>query len=119
MSCAYDPWGESTGVLVVSRQRRSRKAHRCAECRRIIDRGEIYSNERWRFHDALVEYKLCADCRSAARLLASYEMGRMWFDLATSLPWDGGEAASCRLEELTPWARMAVCGLIDGMWREG
>lgn len=86
MSCAYDPWGESTGVLVASRQRRSRKAHRCAECQRIIDRGEIYSNERWRFHDGLVEYKIFA---------------------------------ACRLEELTPRARMTVCGLIDGMWREG
>ena len=82
MSCAYDPWE----VQRASRQRRARKAHRCAECRRIIDRGEIYSNERWRFHDGLMEYKLCADCRSAARLLASYEMGRMWFDRPRPCP---------------------------------
>lgn len=118
MPAGYDVHEGGAGVLVKAYSRTARKAHRCMECNRIIDRGEPYCDERWRFASGLCEYKLCADCRSAARLLVSYAMRHLWPELAEALRWDDGQAAACRLEELTPRARRRVCGLLDELWRE-
>lgn len=74
----YDVYQGGAGTLVQAGERKARKAHRCMECGRIIDRGELYCNERWRFASGLCEYKLCADCRSAARLMVSYAMRHLW-----------------------------------------
>lgn len=113
----YDVYQGGAGTLVQASERKARKAHRCMECGRIIDRGELYCNERWRFASGLCEYKLCADCRSAARLMVSYAMRHLWPELAEALRWDGGEAAACRLDELTARARRRVCGMIEDVWR--
>lgn len=100
----YDVYQGGAGTLVQASERKARKAHRCMECGRIIDRGELYCNERWRFGSGLYEYKLCADCRSAARLMVSYAMRHLWQELAEALRWvdvgmvfNGGVALGCAL----------------------
>lgn len=60
-------------------------------------------------------------CRPAsarpARLMVNYAMRHLWPELEEALRWDGGEAAACRLDELTARARRRVCGMIEDVWR--
>lgn len=112
MLAGYDNYPGRAGSLVQARQPVARKEHRCMECGRIIAAGERYSNECWRFATGLAEYKMCVDCRSAARLMLSYGMGSLWDDLERAMRKDGVNTAMRRLHELTDTARRKVRGML-------
>ena len=58
-------------VVLHSRTRRARIAHRCSECRRGIESGETYLAERTIFDGTAQSHKVCAHCQEVrAYLLA-------------------------------------------------
>lgn len=53
-----------------SYERRARKTHRCAECGRIIQRGEIYKYASGKSYGEMWDARQCAHCRVAADWLS-------------------------------------------------
>lgn len=63
---------------------KARKEHKCCECRRVINKGEVYHKWSGKWDGDLLCQKTCAQCeeiRSAFSCSGSYEFERLWDDM--------------------------------------
>lgn len=64
--CMFDSDGDGTVTMIHDGSyRKARKAHKCAECRRVIEAGESYHVEAFTFEGDFSWHKTCAHCMVA------------------------------------------------------
>lgn len=65
---------DSDGPVIVlhSRQQRARKPHRCHECRRTIQPGEVYTDDRIVFDGSAQTVKVCPHCMAVRGYLQQH-----------------------------------------------
>lgn len=111
-------WDEACKAKHIS----SKTAHKCVECERKIEPGEIYLLEivKWEEGFKRSRYKTCSDCESLRdTLTCSWEYGSVRDDIMYALeelqdegiPW-------ASFAKLTPGAKDYVFDLIERWWAE-
>ena len=53
---------DGNATVLHSRQQRAKINHKCRECRRVIEAGEVYTTERVLFDGSMWTHKVCAHC---------------------------------------------------------
>lgn len=120
-SCVYfDPSSGDLSAFNDVTMPRARKAHKCCECGREIQRGETYESNKGCWDGQIEVYKTCSDCLSVRDefFCDGWEFECIWDymanhikDMGDQLPWSG-------IANLTPAARDKVCELIEQNWEE-
>ena len=92
----------------------ARKSHKCGECARVIQAGEIYEYSTQLFEGDFSVYKTCADCLGLrnAFFCEGWWWGELWRLVEQHLN-EGVELEVCCLDQLTSRARDRVIDLID------
>jgi len=114
----YD--GDGQPALYATTKPRSRRQHKCCECRRIIEPGELYLRESGLWDGMFQTFKTCRDCQSVRNsfLFIGHQYGMMWEDLEEHIRECKGEVGSLHITCLTPKARARVCDLIENHFTE-
>ncbi len=123
MECAciyvgdYDPPEVSVDLM-----RRARKPHKCGECGRTIERGEMYERA-WSIYDGRHDTNItCVDCLSLRKAFfcEGWLYGSIWEQF-----WDwlqdavyGDYFSWSKLGEVTPAARTVICVRIEEIWAD-
>jgi len=100
--------------------RKAIKEHKCSECSRVIQPGEIYEYVVGKWEGAFNKFKTCEDCENIRDTFFcdGWNYGMLWSDL-----WDylleinGDVPASCILP-LTDHSKNKVFAMIDRVWNE-
>ena len=101
-----------------STERKAIKEHKCCECGRTINRGEIYEYVSTKYDGDIDTFKTCLDCLSIRWVFFCngwlYEGMKeyLWEHLLEGF----GDISEDCLCELTPRARALVCGMIEEIW---
>lgn len=91
---------------------KSRKQHKCFECRRTIEIGEIYERATGNWDGSWNTFKTCADCLSIREaFFCSYIYGSLWVDLKEYL--EPGECLDKLMLKITQLAREKILEIID------
>ena len=112
-SCAYGQEGELPEAFS-EKMRKAIKQHKCCECGRTIERGELYRYASGIWEGRPNSYKTCLDCRILGDVFfcGGWAFGTLWDSFREWL--DYGEDQSLegflvgddmRIERLTPRAR--------------
>ena len=72
-------------TVLHSRQQRARLRHRCTECGRDVQAGEIYLAERTVFDGAAMSHKICAHCQRVRAYLMDHCSGWMYQGLGDDI----------------------------------
>jgi len=116
MNCINTISGDGEGPsLYFLEKRKARKEHKCIECGRNIEPGEMYIWEKGLWEGSFSEFKTCSDCLSVKNsfIFAGIEYGTIWQELKNHLEYCGGEIGEAHITCLTPAARGRVCDLIQ------
>ncbi len=95
--------------LTQDNMRRARKDHRCGECGRAIQKGEIYRNISGLWEGEFVSEKTCGHCAIGQNLLSRECDGFVFHAVAEDL--------HEHIREVLPWSRLAA-RLYIGMRRK-
>lgn len=99
---------------------KSRKKHKCCECKRTIEKGEEYEKTSGMWDGRFDEFKTCSDCISLRKefFTSGYYFGRIWDDFEEHV--DAVDAAISErcLSNLTPVARGCACDIIQKWWED-
>jgi len=100
--------------------RKTRKEHRCYECRRVIRKGDRYRYETFVNDGTIDKHKTCLDCNSIRKefFCGSFMYTQIIEDLQEHVYDLNGEISSDCLGRLTPGARERVVEMIDRIWEE-
>jgi len=117
-SCIYvEP--EDGFVTVSSDQiiKRSRKNHKCDECRQVINLGESYRKEVFIFEGFNV-HRTCNTCLSVRETFFCDGIiyGEMWYLLREEIAIIDGDINQTCIASLIPSARNKVCDMIEKYW---
>ena len=98
---------------------KARIQHKCHECGRIIEPGEVYSLEKGKYDGRFYAYKICLDCISLRKtFFCSFTYGEIWSDMREHISESKGEILDSRILQLTPRAREMVFERIEEYWDE-
>jgi hypothetical protein len=98
---------------------KSRKDHKCSECRRVIKKGEHYKRIKGLWDGYFSTYKHCADCQSIAKeFFHSFNFECLLDDLWEFIRDSDGEVSQTCISKLTPGARNKVCSIIEEVWKD-
>ena len=91
---------------------KARKQHKCGECRRVIEKGELYTYLSGIHDGDPFSFKTCADCMSM-RFLADDEcaLGELFEDVYWYIEDVNGDIPESTLIRLTPRAKEVILGL--------
>ena len=99
--------------------RTARKPHKCGECRRTIEPGEVYRHESGVWDGGPSSHKTCVDCVSIREVFfCGYVYGAVLEKLIEHIEEAEGQIGFAPLPKLTPRAREMVCGMVEDYWRE-
>ena len=119
-SCIYvDDY--DTADFHKSVKRKAIKEHKCCECGRTIERGEIYEYVSAKYDGRIDTFKTCLDCLSIRDVFFCngwlYEGMKeaLWEHL---LEMSFGEIPEDCIAELTPGGQALVCGMIEEIWED-
>jgi len=98
---------------------RSRKEHKCSECRVTIPKGAEYFKETWTYDGRIDHHKTCEHCYSIRQVFFSsgWYYSQLIEDMETFVIDCGGELSVPCLLQLTPRARGMVCDMIEETYR--
>ncbi len=118
--CSIDADYDNGPVAFSDIMRTARKQHRCCECHRTIMPGDQYRHESGIWESGPRTYKTCADCASVRDVyFCAYIYGEMWEMLRVKMVDDGLDTLiDGRVNKLTPKARDAMFGMVQGVWDE-
>ena len=97
------------------KDRKARKPHKCLECGRIIEPGEIYIYGSGIFDHAPFNHATCADCQSVIKefFCGGREFGTVWEHVCEHINARSGEIPSDCLGRLTKNAQLRFVEKID------
>ena len=100
------------------KKRKAIKQHKCSECRRMIDLGEIYSYIVGKWEGHFDTFKMCTDCLSIREsfFCEGFSFGGMMESLGEHIDSSNGEISGDCIKNLTPKARDIVCDMIERTW---
>jgi len=116
--CVYVEDDGDPAVILGEKIRRAHKAHKCDECRGVIEIGETYEDVKGLSDGSWFRNKTCSDCLSIRRVMfcGSWNYGSIKDDLWEHVSdFDGQIDEDCLLR-LTPRARSMVADMIDQVW---
>jgi hypothetical protein len=99
--------------------RKARKQHKCCECLRTIEKGEMYRYESgiW---DGPMSFKTCEDCLSLREAyFCSFVFEGLYEYLDEEIREAGDYFLDSRIQELTERAKQYVFDKIESMWEKG
>lgn len=117
-ACVHvDVWDGEGGQMLKEVERTARKKHRCVECRRVINPGERYQDERLLFEGEVSTLKTCPDCMSLRRAMfcECWIYGELWesfFEYLNQL--DEVDVPWLKIAALTPAARDKALDRVEG-----
>jgi len=118
VDCAlFDDNVDDYSIVLSSIMPRARKQHKCGECYRIIQPGEIYLLEKELYDKHITTCKTCIDCKSVRdNLINSFYWGQVWELVENCIEECGDNQPWSKIGMLTPLAKQRVCNIIDGVW---
>jgi hypothetical protein len=119
-SCEVDTYDDDCEPVQMYSERmvRSRKDHKCGECRTVsIHRGDVYKYATYLFDGKWEEHKICQMCIDTAKHFfsgGSYPFGTLWDELGDYLNdnWRKDLPSDC-ISQLPPAARDRVCDILQ------
>jgi len=97
--------------------RKARKPHKCHECRRVIQVGEVYRYESGVWDGRPEQFHICLDCLSLRKaFFCGFTYGTIWGDFHSQLNDVDGDVSWSALAALTPKAREEAIRLIEEVW---
>jgi hypothetical protein len=106
------------GAVLTDKIVKARKDHKCVECRKTINKGEMYRYEVIK-NDDLNVFKTCADCNSVREhLVCFFYYGEIWWLIEENISEYGDQQPWSKIGRLTPVARERVCKIIEDSWRD-
>jgi hypothetical protein len=107
-SCLYDS-GDGDQPSFHSRAwRKARKPHKCYECRRTIQPGELYEHFSGKWEHGIDTYSTCAECQNIRASLycgQEWTFGCLWEDVEEQLFRETGLTVECIDKLTTPEAK--------------
>lgn len=117
MSCAEVCIGDmgyegSSGDFACESTRLARRRHRCCECNREIDPGELYEHVAGKSDGGMFAEKTCAECAEIRKALVcgNFFYGMLWESIAEEVfpAWDRTGPWDCLAKIDSPAARQAL-----------
>lgn len=92
--------------------------HRCCECQRSIEPGEVYEHYKGMYDDKWYTYDTCSDCLSIRNVFFAngYYFGEVLEYFYEFINDNGGQISEKCLSALTPRAREMACERIQEIW---
>ena len=117
-SCNINPGVDDDGpAFETQKECRARKSHRCDECRREIECGELYERYTGMWDGKISTYKTCTDCLSVRTKMFTegFFFQRIWCDVTEHIQETNTISEDC-LASLTPRAREKCCTILESLW---
>jgi len=116
-SCVYIECDDFVTLLSDQIIKKSRKNHKCDECKQIIHQGESYRKEVFIF-DGFTIHRTCDTCLSIRETLFCDGIiyGEMWYLLREEIANTDGDINQTCIASLIPSARNKVCDMIQNYW---
>lgn len=117
-ACIYVDSEDSQPDTFRETKPKARKQHKCGECSRTIERGEIYSRESGIWENGPETYKTCSDCLSIRNefFCDGGYYGQIIDCLREHISESDGDISGDCISSLTPRARNMVCDMIQEYW---
>lgn len=88
--CSIEYCDDYCQVLALT-TRKARKAHRCRECGRVVEKGEAYLDERLYFDRLVSTHRTCAHCQAIRNWLKKQCGGWVYHNVAEDFLEHAGE----------------------------
>ena len=102
---------------------KARTSHKCDECNRTIEKGELYEKTTGKWEGEFYTYKTCSDCLSLRKIFfCTWRYGELWNDFWEDFCYwrdDDKSPYFYKLEALTPRARDIILEAIEDDIAEG
>lgn len=124
MECAcsvdIDTYDGEYAEISECNERVAKTVHKCSECGRKINIGEIYENYRAKYEEGFFTNKTCSDCLSIRNTFFTngYYYGAIIEYFYEFINENHGEISEKCLSSLTPRARELACEHIQEIWTE-
>lgn len=119
-ACVYVDVYSSYPDFFEERNRKAVKQHKCSECNRTIETGEIYNYIVGKWEGYFDIFKMCDDCCSIRKsfFCEGFSFGGMIEELYNHIESLNGDISSDCIKPLTKKAREMVCEMIERQWND-
>lgn len=101
------------------RTHRSRAPHKCHECHRVIEPGEMYRYESGIWEIGFASYKTCLDCLSLRNtFFCDFVYGSIWETFEEEAFENGGKFSPACIAQLTSATKRNVLDIIKRVRKE-
>lgn len=96
-ACIYDSADGDRPEFFTRKWRNARKPHTCYECRRTIQRGELYEHYTGKWYEGIDTYRTCAACQDIRESLCcdGWTFGQLWESVEEQIFNETGLTIAC------------------------
>ena len=117
-TCVYADYSDDLAEFYWLSNPKARKVHKCYDCKREIQPGQIYYRDTGKWDGKLKTYKMCIVCREIIDefFCDGFAYGQINSDLYEHIQEMDGKISESCLASLSKDARELVCNLIEEYW---